>query len=158
MLLVADSSALIALSVCDALSFLEILFTSVKVPETVYNEVIKKGKKESAKLQIFLENKIEKISIDDYVITDSSIEHGELSAMALYKKIGADKLLLDDKRARKVALVNKINIIGSSGILLRAKRKNLITNVKPYLDKIKTSDIYLSEKLYNDILEIAEEL
>ena len=78
--------------------------------------------------------------------------------MALYKKIGADKLLLDDKRAIKVALVNKINIIGSSGILLRAKRKNLITNVKPYLDKIKTSDIYLSEKLYNDILEIAEEL
>jgi predicted nucleic acid-binding protein len=158
MLLVADSSALIALSICDALSFLEILFTSVKVPESVYNEVIKKGKKDSLNLQKFLEDKIEKISIDDYVITDSSIEHGELSAMALYKKLGADKLLLDDKRARKIAVVNKISIIGSSGILLRAKKKNLITNVKPYLDKIKASDIFLSDKLYNDILDIAGEI
>lgn len=45
MLAIADSSALIALAVCDALKLIEILFKELKVPQTVFNEVIVKGKR-----------------------------------------------------------------------------------------------------------------
>ncbi len=38
MILVADCSALVALSVCGSLNLLEHLFASVVVPETVYIE------------------------------------------------------------------------------------------------------------------------
>ncbi len=40
MLIVADSSALIALNICEALYLLKKLFEEVKVPFAVYNEVI----------------------------------------------------------------------------------------------------------------------
>ena len=50
MILVADSSALIALAICDSLELLEQLFGEVKVPQAVYNEVIEDSKPESKKL------------------------------------------------------------------------------------------------------------
>lgn len=40
MIVVADSSALIALSICDSLELLDQLFTEVIVPQAVYTELI----------------------------------------------------------------------------------------------------------------------
>jgi predicted nucleic acid-binding protein len=39
MILIADSSALVALSVCDSLDLLDALFGEVKVPQAVFDEV-----------------------------------------------------------------------------------------------------------------------
>jgi len=49
MILVADVSALIALSVCDSLALLDALFGQVIVPEAVYREVALAGRPESAR-------------------------------------------------------------------------------------------------------------
>jgi predicted nucleic acid-binding protein len=156
-ILVADSSALIALSVCNALQFLDVLFKEIKVPKAVFDEVTVEGEKESIELSKYLKDKIESVSMEDYVITDFSIGEGDLEAMALYKKLGADKLLVDDKRARKLAQLNGMNIIGSLGILLIAKEKKLIEKIKPYVEIIKGSDIYISEELIDSVLELAGE-
>lgn len=102
-------------------------------------------------------DKIESVSMEDYVITDFSIGKGDLEAMALYKRLGADKLLVDDKRARKLAQLNGMNIIGSLGILLIAKEKGLIEQIKPYVEIIKESDIYINEELIDYVLELADE-
>jgi len=50
MILIADSSALVALSIVDKLDVLEKLFRDVYVPRAVYDEVSKKNKIESYKL------------------------------------------------------------------------------------------------------------
>jgi len=55
MILVADASALIALSVCDSLTLLDALFSNVVVPEAVYREVAVAGKPESVRLQSYLQ-------------------------------------------------------------------------------------------------------
>ena len=39
MIVIADSSALVALSVCESLLLLDALFGEVKVPQAVYDEV-----------------------------------------------------------------------------------------------------------------------
>ena len=157
MILVADSSALIALSLCNALRFLDVLFEEIKVPQAVFDEVTVEDKKESIELSKYLKDKIESVSIEDYVITDFSIGKGELEAMALYKRLRADKLLIDDKRSRKLAQLNGMNIIGSLGILLIAKEKGLLEQIKPYIEIIKESDIYISEELIDCVLELAGE-
>ncbi len=77
--------------------------------------------------------------------------------MALYKTLHADYLLLDDSRARKVALLNHITMTGSQGILLLAKHHGLISEVKPYLDLLRRSDIRISERLIQKILHLAGE-
>ena len=54
MILVADCSALVALSVCSSLNLLEQLFTSVVVPETVNFEASQPDKKRAQALKTFL--------------------------------------------------------------------------------------------------------
>jgi predicted nucleic acid-binding protein len=47
MILIADSSALVALASCNSLSFLDTLFHQVFVPKEVYDEIAVKGKQYS---------------------------------------------------------------------------------------------------------------
>ena len=157
MILIADSSALITLSICNQLELPEKLFDRIKVPLSVYNEINIPHKPESEVLVKYLKGKIINIDLSPYIISTPSLGKGELEAMALYKKLNADFLLTDDKKARKIAEYNGIKIIGSIGLLIWAKEKNLIEKVKPSLDEIYNSYIFISEDLYHHILKIIDE-
>lgn len=157
MILVADCSALIALAVCDGVSLLERLFDSVVVPETVYNEAIRPDKKQAQALKIFLQGKVRQVDLQSYVFLDAFADAGETEAMLLYKQLNVDKLLIDDRRGCKVAKINRINTIGSLGVLLSAKEKGLIVEFVPLLRQIEQSDIYLSADLIATVLELAGE-
>ena len=103
MILVADSSALIALAICDSLELLEQLFGEVKVPQAVYNEVIEDSKPESKKLGAFLWDAAILVDQKDFSVELESLGIGEIEAMLLYEKINADWLLIDDERAKRKA-------------------------------------------------------
>jgi predicted nucleic acid-binding protein len=157
-ILVADSSALIALAVYDSLNLLDLLFTEVKVPRAVFVEVSKKSKKEADLLAHYLEDKIIDVEIDrNYIIKEGTIEIGELEAMTLYKQLAANWLLIDDRRARKIAELNQIKIIGSLGVLLLGKKKGYLTTIKSKIDILKKSDIFFSEELLQNTLTLAGE-
>ncbi len=158
MILVADCSALVALAVCDSLNLLERLFDSVVVPEAVYHEATQPDKKQAQALKIFLQGKVRQVNMQNYVFLDAYADAGETEAMLLYKQLAADKLLIDDKRGRKVAKINQISTIGSLGVLLTAKEKGLVVEVAPLLRKIEQSDIYLSPNLLATVLELAGEI
>lgn len=158
MILVADSSALICLAVCESLDLLEILFSEVKVPRAVFAEVSKKSKREADVLSNYLADKIIDVETDkSIIIKEGTIEIGELEAMTLYKQIKADRLLLDDGRARKIAGINGIKIIGSLGVLLLGKEKGHIKEIKSKIELIKDSDIFLSKDLISNVLKLAGE-
>jgi uncharacterized protein len=157
MILVADSSALIALSICDSLHLLEALFGDVLVPETVFREVTQSDKPEAQKLRAYLQDKTRKVDMRAYVYLDAFADAGETEAMLLYKQISADKLLIDDRRGRKVAKINNINTIGSLGVLLSAKRAGLIPEVAPLIGRLTGSQIYISPSLAQTVLSLAGE-
>ncbi|QFY44613.1 DUF3368 domain-containing protein [Candidatus Methylospira mobilis] len=158
MILVADCSALAALSVCDSLHLLEQLFAGVAVPETVYREATEPDKPQAQVLKQFLQGKVHQVDLRNYVFLDAFADAGETEAMVLYKQLSADKLLIDDRRGRKVAKINQIDTIGSLGILLAAKSKGFVPEVAPLLRKIEQSDIYLSPDLIATVLELAGEI
>ena len=157
MILIADSSALIALSICNQLVLLEKLFDHIRIPVSVYNEINIPDKPESKRLSSFFKEKISDIELSSYIISTPRLGRGELEAMALYKKLNAYYLLTDDKQARKTAEYNNIKIIGSIGILILAKRQGLLQAIKPSLDAIYHSYIYISEELYQHVLEVVNE-
>jgi predicted nucleic acid-binding protein len=158
LILIADSSALISLAICDSLNLLELLFKEVKVPRAVYIEVSKKSKKEADKLSDYLINKIvDIVNNSDFIIKEGTIEVGELEAMILYKQLKANWLLVDDRRARKIAELNQINIIGSLGILLLSKKVGYIPNIKSRIDMLKNSDIFFSDELLQNTMALAGE-
>lgn len=104
-----------------------------------------------------MQGKVRKIDITQYVFLDGFADIGETEAMLLYKQLSANKLLIDDKRGRKVAKINHINVIGSLGVLLVAKERGLIPEISPLLQKIEQADIHLSTALIETVLELAGE-
>lgn len=157
MILVADSSALIALSICDQLSLLDQLFGQVIVPQAVYDEATQPNKKQAIQLKAYLSGKVRQVDMRQYVFLDGFADAGETEAMVLYKQIHADKLLIDDQRGRNVAKINHIETIGSLGVLLVAKQRGLIDQIAPFLHRLTLSDIFLSEQLIATVLELANE-
>lgn len=157
MLIIADSSALISLAVCEKLYLLEQLYGEVKVPKAVFDEVIQEDKPQAERLRGYLQNKVVDLDLAELLLDLGELGRGELEAMALFRKIHADLLLLDDKRARKVADLNEIPIIGSLGVLLFAKRQGSLSAVKPLIATLEASGIHIGKALIQKVLFLAEE-
>lgn len=156
MILIADSSALIALSIVNELEVLEKLFVQIYIPRAVYNEIIKENKKESEKLFKYCEDKVVDIHSDsNFNIT---LGLGESEAIMLYKEKNADFLLCDDKKARKFAQSFNIQVIGSLGVLLKAKEKKYIEKISPSIELLRSSRIFIDDHTYKIVLEMAGEL
>jgi len=157
MLIVADSSALIALATCDGLDALLLVYDEIWVPQAVYNEVVVAEKPQAIALAAFLSGRVREADIMHWVLTAGGLGQGELEAMALYKQLSADALLIDDHRARLIAEHNHINCIGALGLLLLAKQRGKVDEIAPYIQKLRAASIHYGEELLNTVLKLAGE-
>lgn len=157
MLIIADSSALIALATCDGLNVILQVYDDIKVPEAVYAEIVAPEKPQSDALGIFLSNRVVKVDTTRWVLAAGGLGRGEIEAMALYKELAADALLIDDHRARIIAEHNQINCIGALGLLLVAKQNGIISEVAPYIQKLRQSAIHYGDALLDRVLKLAGE-
>jgi predicted nucleic acid-binding protein len=65
---------------------------------------------------------------------------------------------LDEKEGRHAAKRLGLRVVGVVGILLEAKAKGIIDNVRPYLDALRqTAGFYLSDSLYRYVLTLTGE-
>ena len=157
MLIVADSSALIALATCDGLDVLLRVYEDVRVPQAVYDEVVRQEKPQATALKAFLLGRVVEVDTTYWVLAAGGLGQGEIEAMALYNQLSADALLIDDHRARVIAEHNHINCIGALGILLVAKQNGVIDKVAPYAQKFRASSIRYGDALLDKVLKIAGE-
>ena len=153
-MIIGDSSAIITLAIVNKLELLEKLYNNFYVPQAVYDEVTKVDKPYNDRLKNFLKTKVKRVNLK---LNKSSLGLGELEAIALYKELNANVLLIDDNHAKKFAISNNIKVIGSLGILIKAKEANLIKEIKPLLDTIQKSKIFISTELINQVLKICNE-
>ena len=83
---------------------------------------------------------------------------GEAEAITLAQEIPSSLLLMDEADGRAAAELLKLNLIGTTGILLQARKANLVPHLKPLLDElIQSYGFRLSRKIYNDVLREAGE-
>jgi len=157
MLIVADSSALIALAVCDGLDLILQVYDDLKIPEAVYTEIVAPEKPHSDALGALLTERVIKVDVSRWVVTAGGLGRGEIEAMALYKQLSADVLLIDDHRARVIAEHNQIECIGALGLLLVAKRRGKISALAPYVQKLRLSSIFYGDVLLDRVLKLAGE-
>lgn len=85
----------------------------------------------------------------------TGLDYGESEALVLYMEKKADLLLIDEHKGRGVAKKMSVEYIGTIGILMLAFDKGLMSagEVKETLDIMLTSDIRLSRKLCNKVLD-----
>ena len=67
------------------------------------------------------------------------------------------KAIIDERKGRKVAQRLKIEIIGSLGVLIKAKEKGVIKSVKVILDLIDKTNFRVSESIKEKVLKKAGE-
>jgi len=158
MIIVCDSSPLIALSIVEMLDLLESIFKEVIVPVSVFKELSVANKPEAQRLSAWAQGKVVAVSNEKLMHSFSLIlDMGEAEAMALYFEKAADFLLIDEKKGRKIALYNNINVVGTLGILLLSKQKGLLPLVRPIIERLQQSYYRISDELCRKVLELAEE-
>jgi predicted nucleic acid-binding protein len=85
-------------------------------------------------------------------VLNEKIDLGEAEAITLAFEKNADFIILDDLKARKTAIRNGLNVIGTLGLLLEAKKEGKISNLKELIKIFAENDIRLSEQLIKNIL------
>jgi predicted nucleic acid-binding protein len=86
------------------------------------------------------------------------LDRGEAEAIALAAELSADLLLLDERRARRIASRLGLRYIGVLGVLLDAKNRGDLTAVKPVLEALITqAGFWVSTDLYARVIEASGE-
>lgn len=84
------------------------------------------------------------------------VDDGEAEAIALAHERGL-RIILDDRRARSVGKRLGVALIGTVGVLVRAKRSGIIPSLKSLLDELETHKFYISEALKTEALRLVNE-
>jgi uncharacterized protein len=143
-IIIADSSSIIILYETELLHLLPLLYNRITITKQVEKE-IKIAVPEWMKVQNPSNGKL---------VTDllKELDEGEASSIALAVEHKNSLLIIDEKDGRKIAASFNIQIIGTLGILLQAKRKNLIPSFKECLDQIVTKGFRVSPQLIGKFL------
>ena len=91
-------------------------------------------------------------------ILQLEVDNGEASAIALSLEEGNSLLILDDSKARKLAAKLDLSYTVTLGVILKAKQLGVIPVIKPIISKIQRTNFRFSEKIYIELLLLANEI
>ena len=128
------------------------------IPQEVFNEIeAGKHKKYYLNLLTFEWIKIEQIQDRKSIAYFLDLDKGEAEAIVLATESEADLILLDESLGRFHAKHAGLRVTGTIGILVKAKKQGLISELKPLILELKDKGVWLSESLIERILELANE-
>lgn len=157
MVVVSNSSPLIALSRIGKLEILRKLYHKIVIPKAVEKEIV------SDPLKEFNLGKLPWIEVKSLrhplcvEILSADLGLGESEALSLGLELKADLILLDEVAARAIAESIGLRFTGTLGMLLKAKEKKFIQSVKELIEQLILCEFRVSDQLYKDILALAKE-
>ncbi len=160
MKVVCNSSTLIALARINHLDILEKVVKNLIIPSAVYDDIVIKGAGRLGAIEVGEAKWIEKRDVSDQELVirlNSILGLGESEAIALAKEIKADLIVLDDDKARKEAISEGLRVSGLLAFLVQAKEKGIIEKVKQFMDELRQKEFFISEDLYQDVIQKAGE-
>jgi hypothetical protein len=163
-IVISDTSVITNLAAIEQLHLLSQLYNQVIIPEAVYRELTEIEPPVPGKIEVknapWVEiRQVVNRSIVQQIQEQARLDIGESEAISLALELKADLLLIDERRGRMEANRLGLRITGLLGLLIEAKQRDLIIAVKPLMDTlITTSAFRVSSALYNQILEIVNEL
>ena len=92
-----------------------------------------------------------------FISLELTLDEGEAEVIVLAQEVGADLVIIDEDKARKVAKRSGLYVTGTIGLLLDAKKRGKILHIKPFLCRLIEGGIYISGNLYDNALSQASE-
>jgi predicted nucleic acid-binding protein len=157
-IVVSDSSPLISLAKIGSFDLLHRLFGEITISSDVYTEVVVVGSRLPGAIETTNSPWIQVRHIKHPKTLASAQERlglglGELSTVILAKEIGADLVILDELRARKLAQHEGFRVQGTIGILEACFRKGHLLDLRTAYTQLLKCGIFLNRDLLNRSLE-----
>lgn len=161
---VCDASPLVYLSRLGQFDLLRRLYEAVLIPPAVWQEVGigGEGRLESENLKLAISSgwiKVEppKDGAQSIAAFPKDMGRGEREAIILAHEKRA-VLVTDDALGRAAGEALGLEVTGTIGVLIRAKRHSHLASVRPFLDRLKgETNFRMSQAVYGEALRLAEE-
>jgi predicted nucleic acid-binding protein len=85
-------------------------------------------------------------------ILRASLDPGESEVISLAVELSAGTVVLDDWPARRLAKLLRLPVVGTLGVLARAKREGLVASVRPRFEALTDTGFWASPELLEGIL------
>jgi predicted nucleic acid-binding protein len=157
--IVCNSGPLIALAGVGQLELLPRLYSRILIPSVVHRELTT-ARRFQSQAQVFSQRWLEvqglKGPVDALLL--SELGRGEAEVIGLAQEMRAERVLIDERKGRRIAaLVYRLSVTGTGGILLAAKRAGLVTRIRPLMEGMKANGYFLSDCLVEGICQAAGE-
>ena len=157
--IVCNTGPLIALAGIKQLSLMHDLYPRVRVAEAVFRE-LRGSKRFDSEAKAFELQWLEAgalLAAPDPLLR-SELGDGEAATIALALQTNANRVLIDERKGRRIAsLVYGLKVIGTGGILFAAKRKGLVKQIRPLMQHMRANGYFLSIRLVEGICHAAGE-
>jgi predicted nucleic acid-binding protein len=152
MIVVSDTSPLVALWKMGFLEILPVLYGNVVIPTEVEFELRGEGHSDSA-CAIF-EAGAGWLSVRTPTLVEAfaGLDPGETAAIALAKELRADAVIMDERAGRKVSEREGIPTVGTIGVLELAAHKGLLELAEAF-ERLKRIGFYVSQELLDSRLQ-----
>ena len=157
MIVVSNTSPITSLAAISQLNLLQQLYGNVIIPEAVDRELTGSSTPVPGTIEVQTFNWIQTRVVSDRTLVtrlqQQQLDEGESEAIALAIELKAELLLIDERRGRTEANNLGIRITGVLGVLVEAKRRGLISQVKPVMDElIAIAEFRVRQALYDRVL------
>ena len=154
-----NASPLIWLSQTGHFALLHDLFETVFIPPEVQAETVERavGYPSAQAVRAACEAGwlviVPPADADRVTLLRSELHTGEAEMMVMADEQGVEAVLVDDLRARNLATVMGLRVIGTAGILLLAHARGLRVDVQLTLDEMRRRGFRLADSVYQAILQ-----
>ncbi|MEA3643182.1 MAG: DUF3368 domain-containing protein [Lamprobacter sp.] len=152
MKVVVNTTPLISLACVQRLNLLEQLFGGIILAEAVYREIKAKpgyGHAEIDQTWITVRSIAGKLYRP---LLLNQLDAGEAETIILAREIQADDVVIDENRGYRLAQQFGLPVVRTLSLLLRAKEKGLITQIKPILEEMVTRGRWYSPAVCRAVL------
>ncbi len=156
---VVNASPLILLGKTDQHQLLRELTEELIIPEGVAREVRVRPDGERVLESLIAPPAVRVVSSGPIPkeVESWDLGRGESEVLALALTIAGSRAVIDDLEARRCAQALGVGVIGTLGVVLRAKRKRLIPAARPAVDQLRKIGLYASDDLVERVLAHLEE-
>jgi len=156
---ILNASPLIVLGKADLLETISSVSLKWIIPQGVLKEISQKGIADKYITQISAKADVDIITVPeiDPVVRGWNLGEGESEVLSLGRQENVG-VVLDDLQARKCANVLDIPLTGTLGLIVKAKHMGIIGTVKPTLDRIIRSGLYVEPELLENLMRNLGEL
>lgn len=155
MLVIADASPLILLDRLGHLSLLPDLYGQVVVPRAVLEEIAA-GAEKAGLAEMESAEWIEVAELpEDRTLLAALLDElgaGEAAAIALARSRDADLVLIDERQGRRIARRIGLVVKGTLGVLIEARRRELIPELEPLLKRLRDEGAWVADSLIEEAL------